>query len=102
VEVICLTTIHPSWGTWTESGMNFKRQIENFQAYDEITGASLRVEVKKSGSWANYTVYFSQAQGDGYSFRVHFRVIGLVKATSSGLSLSWGWGGTSKPLPQDV
>lgn len=106
VYVIVSIINHPSWGTWTDSGMNFYTNvgetIENFRAYDEGSGDPLRVSFKTSERWTNCTIYFSKPQGDGYRFRVEFLNKGEVKSSGSDLSLEWGWGGSSKPLPQTI
>jgi len=103
VEVTCSITIHPGTGTWTRWVRSYGVAIQNFRAKDEASGELLQVDIVKSGTWTNCTVYFSKPQGEGYKFRVEFRAVGLVKKTTwSEFSLSWGASGGSKPLPQVV
>jgi len=78
----------------------YSTTMSGFQASD-ASGKLLWAHVKSNG-WDNYTVYFPNQEGDGYTFEISFLDTGLVNSSGSSVTLDWGWGGTDTSVPQKV
>jgi len=103
IAVPALVTIHP-FGTWSSDSLTWgEGGASSFAAYDFSTGASLSFSTTTTtNGGTTYIVNFPTDESDGYRYLVQFHVTGLAVMTSSGFTISFGWGGNDTPLPQKV
>jgi len=100
-QIKALVTIHPSSGTWSQTMMSYhSTTMSGFQASD-VSGKLLWAHTNSNG-WDNYTIFFPNQEGDGYTFEISFLDTGLVNSSGSSVTFDWSWGGTDTSLPQKV
>ena len=106
VDVLLSETVYPPPDGLNYSSFCFYQgdsRYVSFEAYDYETGKELRTETMENAGWMNVTVWFDSLKLNEYKFKLEFRMENRVSKESDILYyFPWSWGGTDKPLPQNV
>ena len=106
VDVLVSETVYPPPDGLNYSSFRFYQgdsRYVSFKAYDYETEKELRTETVENAGWMNVTVWFDSLKLNEYRFKLEFRMENRVSKESDILYyLPWSWGGTDKPLPQNV